>query len=118
MLQICEVIFGCQRAAELSAFLEGAMGEPCPCKQGRTCPLLPVNDDVVPVAETTSTLAAAQHGLVELADDVPLDQGWGRGGQEHVEPGRGLVGHVLDHAPVDVDGRLDVLVSQAALDLG
>lgn len=38
---VCEVIYGCERGAQLSAFLESAMGQPCPCKAGQPCPLLP-----------------------------------------------------------------------------
>lgn len=48
MLQVCEVIYGCKRGAELSAFLEAAMGQPCPCKQGLPCPLMPAAEDLVP----------------------------------------------------------------------
>lgn len=43
MLLTCQAIFGEERGAELSAFLERATGEPCPCRQGRVCPLLPAN---------------------------------------------------------------------------
>lgn len=38
--------------------------------------------------------------------------------EEHVEAHGGFVGHLLDHAAVDVDGGLDVLVAEASLDLG
>lgn len=41
MLTVCQTIYGRERGADLSAFLEKATGEPCPCSQGRTCPLLP-----------------------------------------------------------------------------
>lgn len=41
MMQVCEAIYGRERAAEVQAFLEGALGRPCPCKQGQVCPLMP-----------------------------------------------------------------------------
>lgn len=44
-MQVCEVIYGCERAAKLQAFLEGAMGQPCPCRQDQPCPLMPRQRD-------------------------------------------------------------------------
>lgn len=41
MMQVCEVIYGCERAAEVQAYLELAMGHPCPCRQDQPCPLMP-----------------------------------------------------------------------------
>jgi hypothetical protein len=50
MLQVCETIYGCERAAKLQAYIEGAMGQPCPCKQGLGCPMMPVDNlDETPV---------------------------------------------------------------------
>lgn len=40
-MRVCEVIFGRERGEELRAYLEEALGEPCPCSQGRRCPLAP-----------------------------------------------------------------------------
>lgn len=41
MIKVCDVIYGHKRGAEICAFLEAAMGQPCPCKQGTPCPLMP-----------------------------------------------------------------------------
>lgn len=41
MIKMCDVIYGCKRGAELSAFLETVMGQPCPCTLDRPCPLMP-----------------------------------------------------------------------------
>jgi hypothetical protein len=38
----CEILFTVERAAAVRELIEGAMGELCPCKQGRGCPLIPV----------------------------------------------------------------------------
>lgn len=51
-MQVCEVIYGCERGAALQSFLESAMGQACPCKQGNPCPLMPkqrVDGDAAPV---------------------------------------------------------------------
>ena len=37
----CEVLFSSERAQAVQDLIEGATGRPCPCKQGKTCPLLP-----------------------------------------------------------------------------
>jgi hypothetical protein len=37
----CEVLFSSERAQAVQNLIEGATGKPCPCKQGKTCPLLP-----------------------------------------------------------------------------
>lgn len=41
MIQVCQAIYGNERGAALQSFLEKATGEPCPCAQGRVCPLMP-----------------------------------------------------------------------------
>lgn len=41
MLLTCQTIYGKERGAQLVAFLEQSTGEPCPCKQGQPCPLMP-----------------------------------------------------------------------------
>jgi hypothetical protein len=41
MLQVCETIYGRERAAKLQAYIEDATGEPCPCKRGISCLLMP-----------------------------------------------------------------------------
>jgi hypothetical protein len=38
----CEVLFDNDRAAMLQSIIEGSTGEPCPCKQGKACPLLTI----------------------------------------------------------------------------
>lgn len=50
-MHTCEVIYGSARGAQINAVLELAIGQPCPCKQGSPCPLMP-RDEVValPVA--------------------------------------------------------------------
>ena len=40
-MQVCEVIYGSERGTQVQTFLEGAMGQPCPCRQGQPCPLMP-----------------------------------------------------------------------------
>lgn len=62
MLQVCEVIYGCKRGGQMMALLEGAMGRPCPCKQGAPCPLMPLDAQV-----------PEQRVSLELLDHVPLD---------------------------------------------
>lgn len=37
----CEILFTEDRAEAVQELIEGATGEPCPCKQGKVCPLLP-----------------------------------------------------------------------------
>ena len=51
-MQVCEVIYGCKRGAEIIEFLEGAMGHPCPCKQDLPCPLMPKAAGVEPAPRT------------------------------------------------------------------
>jgi len=36
----CEVLFDEERGLAVQELVEAATGEPCPCKQGRACPLL------------------------------------------------------------------------------
>ena len=36
----CEVLFNSEQALHIQQLIETATGRPCPCKQGRTCPLL------------------------------------------------------------------------------
>ena len=44
----CYVVFGRERARQISAIIERATGAPCPCSQGQPCPLLPSMDGSVP----------------------------------------------------------------------
>jgi hypothetical protein len=37
----CEVLFGDDIAVRVQGFIEGALGGPCPCKVGQSCPMLP-----------------------------------------------------------------------------
>ena len=41
----CQALFGLERGAQIVAAVEEDLGGPCPCKQGRVCPLL---GEVVP----------------------------------------------------------------------
>ena len=41
----CVTLFGRERGADVNRMIEEATGEPCPCKQGGRCPLLPRPDD-------------------------------------------------------------------------
>lgn len=40
----CEILFTRERAQAMQDFIEDATGEPCPCKQARACPLMPVDE--------------------------------------------------------------------------
>jgi hypothetical protein len=53
-MQVCEVIYGCERGRAMVALLETATGQPCPCKQGIPCPLMP-------------------SGSLQLVEHAPLD---------------------------------------------
>ena len=63
MLLTCQAIYGIERGDELSAFIEQATGEPCPCRQGRACPMMPADvgeqERPGPVALPTPRTAAA-----------------------------------------------------------
>jgi len=37
---LCVGMFGLVHGAEIEDLVERTTGEPCPCRQGRTCPLL------------------------------------------------------------------------------
>lgn len=37
----CRLVFGREKASAIHALIERTTGEPCPCAQGRACPLLP-----------------------------------------------------------------------------
>ena len=37
----CERLFGQERAEKISAHIEMLFEEPCPCKRGLACPLVP-----------------------------------------------------------------------------
>jgi hypothetical protein len=43
----CELLFTKAEAAEVQAQVRKAVGGPCPCDEGRKCPLLP--DDLGPL---------------------------------------------------------------------
>jgi hypothetical protein len=43
---LCEAIYGRERGAQIVALIELSSGETCPCKQGRPCPLMPVDVEV------------------------------------------------------------------------
>jgi hypothetical protein len=53
----CQVIMGVERGKELRSFLEGLLGDACPCAKGVPCPLLskvphprkPVQQSAVPL---------------------------------------------------------------------
>lgn len=70
MLLGCQTIYGTDRGAELSAFLEQTMGQPCPCKQAKPCPLLPDPEPVAQRPDVTPgaliAIAASGAGVVAL----------------------------------------------------
>lgn len=37
----CQAIYGKERGGQMVALIEEATAEPCPCKQGSPCPLMP-----------------------------------------------------------------------------
>jgi len=39
----CEVMWGDGRAAKVQALVEESLGDSCPCKRGRVCPVLPAD---------------------------------------------------------------------------
>lgn len=41
----CEVLFGAAAADEVVGLVERTTGGPCPCKQGKPCPLAPKTED-------------------------------------------------------------------------
>ena len=50
-MQVCEVIYGCERGAALTAFVEATTGQPCPCKRDLPCLLMPRTEaDALPLA--------------------------------------------------------------------
>jgi len=51
----CEALFGLRRGAQIIAAVEEDTGAPCPCRQGRVCPLL---GTLEPVAEVEVAAAA------------------------------------------------------------
>lgn len=55
MLMGCVVLFGRERGAEVEAMVERLAGGPCPCKTGRTCPMLP--DQPSSSARATASIA-------------------------------------------------------------
>lgn len=36
----CEALFGLERGAQIQAAVAEDTGQPCPCSQGRACPLM------------------------------------------------------------------------------
>lgn len=43
VLLTCQAMYGIERGDRIIAVLEEATGEPCPCKQGVVCPLMPAD---------------------------------------------------------------------------
>lgn len=41
VLLTCEAIYGVERGARMLSIIERSTGVPCPCKQGKACPLMP-----------------------------------------------------------------------------
>ncbi|MGZ4519091.1 MAG: hypothetical protein ACXVXP_05875 [Mycobacteriaceae bacterium] len=37
----CEILFTEEQGKKMMDMVERVTGQPCPCKQGKTCPLLP-----------------------------------------------------------------------------
>lgn len=54
-MHTCEAIYGAKRGAQINAVLELAIGQPCPCKQGNPCPLMPRDE----VDETPTVMLPA-----------------------------------------------------------
>lgn len=68
MMQVCEVVFGRERGAEVQAFLELATGHPCPCRRGQPCPLMPADSAVAPPPPRTKAVALSGYGLPATGD--------------------------------------------------
>lgn len=49
----CVRIFGAVQGSEIIELIERTTGEPCPCRQGRQCPLLPAPRAMLEVISTT-----------------------------------------------------------------
>lgn len=60
MLLTCEAIFGNERGGQLRKCIEDSTGEVCPCRQGKSCPLMPAD---VPTPRES----------LELAENPPFD---------------------------------------------
>lgn len=61
MMQVCEVIYGCERGAALAVFVEATTGQPCPCKRDLPCLLMPrteAGDEPVTVPAVVPAVAA------------------------------------------------------------
>lgn len=66
MLLTCHTIFGVQRGDELLELIEETTGQPCPCRRGQPCPLMPNTAVVEPPAPRRSE-AGSLRAIVALA---------------------------------------------------
>ena len=48
----CEILFGDEQGAKMQELVERVTGEPCPCKQGKGCPLMPPAQSASPELES------------------------------------------------------------------
>lgn len=54
-LLVCEALFGRTAGGEVRTLVEKLAGGPCPCVQGRACPLMPV-EEAAPIVPTSHPL--------------------------------------------------------------
>ena len=66
----CKALFGDVRGSEIVELVEATTGEACPCKQGRPCPLLPIDSDARP---GVIHRAGGSAGAESASDAEPLD---------------------------------------------
>jgi len=55
----CEILYGVTHGAKVHAMVEAATDAPCPCIEGRACPLLPPISPAVPAPRQSIERAAA-----------------------------------------------------------
>jgi hypothetical protein len=73
MLLTCQAVYGVERGDELSAFIEQVTGEPCPCRQGRACPMMPADEAAPePVALPTPRTIRGEVGALRPLAAVAL----------------------------------------------
>lgn len=65
----CRFVFGHEEAERVVAIVEKATGEPCPCQQGKPCPLLPdLPGKTLAVGDTYAQGARPPSVLLQLTD--------------------------------------------------
>lgn len=63
----CEILFDREQAAAMQELIERKTGDPCPCKQGKACPLLPAGEVVTVGVPKMRRLASMPALLVTIA---------------------------------------------------